>query len=76
MIFYLINDAHAAYFYEKWQSIQPLLMAALVLKDVALWGYDLAALPGFADAVQEKINEIDETGMAAVTDPLQSKRIA
>lgn len=72
--YYLINDAHAGYFYGKWQSTQPALMAASVLKDAALWGYDLAALPGFADAVQEKINEIDEMGMAAVIDPLQSKK--
>jgi tagaturonate reductase len=72
--YYLINDAHAGFFYEKWQSTQPALMAASVLSDTALWGYDLAALPGFADAVQEKINEIDEMGMAAVIDPLQSKK--
>lgn len=72
--YYLISDAQAGYFYEKWQSTQPVLMAASVLKDTALWGYDLAVLPGFADAVQEKINEIDETGMAAVIDPLQSKK--
>jgi len=72
--YYLINDAHAGYFYDKWQSTQPALMASSVLKDTSLWGYDLALLPGFADAVQEKINEIDEMGMAAVIDPLHSKK--
>jgi len=49
-------------------------MAVSVLSDAALWGQDLSSLPGFTAAVQEKINEIDESGMAAVIDPLQSKK--
>ena len=49
-------------------------MANTVLRDVTLWGHDLAALPGFANAVQEKLNEIEELGMATVLDPLQSKK--
>jgi tagaturonate reductase len=72
--YYHINDSKAFYFSEKWQSIQPALMAVSVLRDVTLWGYDLASLPGFANAVQEKLTEIDETGMAAVIDPLHSKK--
>jgi tagaturonate reductase len=72
--YYLINDLQAGYFYNKWQSIQPAVMAASVLKDIALWNYDLAALPGFADAVQEKLNEIDETGMTAVLNPQKRKK--
>jgi tagaturonate reductase len=73
--YYHVNDARAFYFYEKWQSTQPSLMAVSVLRDTALWGYDLTSLPGFADAVQEKLNEIEETGMASVIDPLHSKKI-
>jgi tagaturonate reductase len=72
--FYPINDNSAAYFYEKWQSTLPGSMAVLILKDTTLWGYDLASLPGFANAVQEKINEIDESGMAAVINPIHSKK--
>lgn len=71
---YLINDAQAGYFYEQWQKTQPAVMASSVLKDTALWDFDLASLPGFAEAVQEKLNEIDEAGMAAVIDPLSSKK--
>ncbi|MEO7305927.1 MAG: tagaturonate reductase [Ferruginibacter sp.] len=71
---YQVNDAKAFYFYEKWQSIQPPLMAVSVLRDTSLWGYDLSSLPGFTDAVQEKLNEIEETGMASVIDPLHSKK--
>ncbi|MBL0182667.1 MAG: tagaturonate reductase [Chitinophagaceae bacterium] len=72
--FYPIQDDRAQYFFEKWQRVKPALMAVSVLRDTALWGQDLTMLPGFAGAVQEKINEIEELGMAAVLDPLQSNK--
>ena len=72
--YYPVNDAKASWFYEKWKTVQPAVMAVAVLRDIALWDCDLATLPGFADAVQEKLNEIDETGMAGVIDPLHSKK--
>jgi len=71
---YPINDARADHLYEKWQSSPLALMADSVLRDVTLWGQDLSALPGFTEAVQEKLNEIDETGMAGIIDPLHSKK--
>lgn len=73
--FYPVKDDKAYYFYEKWQTTKPAFMANAVLRDIALWGYDLTSLQGFADAVQEKLNEIDELGMTAVLQPLQSKKI-
>ncbi len=72
--YYHINDAKAAYFYEKWQTTVATQMAVSVLQDTSLWGADLTALPGFAAAVQEKLNDIIEIGMAAVIDPLHSKK--
>jgi tagaturonate reductase len=71
---YPINDAKALLFYEKWQSTPLSLMAASVLGDVSLWDSSLNNLPGFTDAVQEKLNEIDESGMAAVIAPLHSNK--
>jgi tagaturonate reductase len=71
---YPVNDDLAYYFYEKWQTVDPPLMAVSVLRDSSLWGYDLASLPGFADAVQEKLNEIVESGMPVLLDPLHSKK--
>lgn len=71
---YLITDDKAFYFYEKWQNTQPALIAASVLRDISLWGYDLTGLAEFADAVQEKINDIEENGMAAVLDPLHTQK--
>ncbi|HMK03297.1 MAG TPA: tagaturonate reductase [Ferruginibacter sp.] len=73
--YYPVNDDKAFYFYEKWQNTKPALMAAAVLRDNALWGYDLTTLHDFADAVQEKLNEIDELGMAAVLQAVQTKKI-
>lgn len=72
--YYQINDAKAPYFYEKWQGTASTQIVSPVLQDTGLWGSDLSALPGFAEAVQEKLNDIIETGMAAVIDPLHSKK--
>jgi len=63
---YPIKDDKAAYFYEKWKKVKPDSIATAVLQDLNLWGRDLSTLPGFADAVQEKIEEINERGMATV----------
>jgi len=68
--FYPIRDDKAGYFHEKWKSVKPGLVAQTVLEDTGLWGQNLAQLPGFASAVQEKIEEITGSGMAAV---LQSR---
>lgn len=72
--YYYINDAKASYLYEKWKNSTAAQMAVSILQDTGLWGADLSALPGFAGAVQEKLNDIIETGMAAVIDPLHSKK--
>ncbi|MBU9937735.1 MAG: altronate oxidoreductase, partial [Ferruginibacter sp.] len=72
--FYPIQDDKAFYFFKKWQNAKPGSMAVSVLRDTALWGQDLSSLPGFAEAVQEKLNAIEELGMAAVMDTLQSKK--
>ncbi len=72
--YYPVNDAKASWFYKKWQTMQPAVMAASVLSDITLWDYDLTILPGFTDAVQEKFNEIEEAGMTGVIDPQHSKK--
>jgi tagaturonate reductase len=72
--YYPVQDDKAGYFYEKWQNTKSSLMANSVLRDVTLWGQDLTSLHGFTNAVQEKMNEIEELGMTAVLDQLQSKK--
>ena len=75
--FYPIKDDNAAYFYQQWKQVKASCIAATVLRDTNLWGADLTRLPGFADAVQEKMEEINEQGMMAVLQPgLQNKLTA
>lgn len=71
---YPIIDDKASYFYEKWKQVPIALMATTVLKEVALWGYDLNSLKGFTDAVQKKLNEIEDNGMEAVIDIQHNKK--
>ena len=63
---YPIKDDKASYFYEKWKKTEPASIARSVLQDSNFWGQDLFALPGFADSVQENIDDINERGMAMV----------
>jgi len=65
--YYPLNDDKAAYFYGKWKQALPTQqLVTTVLKNIDLWGNDLSVLPGFAETVSEKVDEINEQGMAAV----------
>ncbi len=70
---YPVNDDLAGSFYEKWQKVKPTAIATAVLKDTTLWDHDLYALPGFANEVQDILNEIDESGMTAVLNRAHGK---
>jgi tagaturonate reductase len=72
---YPIKDDKAYYFYEKWQTVKPAYMASTVLRDIALWGYDLSQLAGFAQAVQEKMDEVTEQGMPALLPAPEQKKL-
>jgi tagaturonate reductase len=54
---YPIKCDSASYFYEKWQEFgaDSALLVDLVLADTELWGADLSALPGFAEAVKQNL---------------------
>ncbi len=73
--YYPIKDDKAAYFYEKWKKVNGDAIARSVLQDMNLWGHDLSTLPGFTDAVQEKIDEINERGMKVVLQAPASQKI-
>ena len=47
---YAINDDYAAHLYEFWTAASPAVQH--VLGDQSLWGVNLNALPGLAEAVQ------------------------
>jgi tagaturonate reductase len=72
---YVIQDDFAAYFFEKWSKLTPAQLADEVLADAALWGADLSAIPGFAQAVKDNIASLLETGVAKTIQIQQTKKV-
>ncbi|WEK38205.1 MAG: tagaturonate reductase [Candidatus Pseudobacter hemicellulosilyticus] len=70
---YIVNDDLAGWFAEKWQQELPGLVQS-VLGDKSFWGADLLALPGFAEAVtnnlQQLINEEPRTVFNRFAQPI------
>jgi tagaturonate reductase len=65
------KDDRSDYLTEKLKHNSIACFAKIVLQDKLLWGQDLSALPGFAEAVQEKLQEIREQGIVAVLKDIQ-----
>jgi tagaturonate reductase len=55
---YPIQDDMAETFYKRWAGLTTAGLVGEVLRDVAFWGEDLNNLPGFAQAVTDKLNMI------------------
>lgn len=62
---YLIQDAEAAVFYRRWRGLTTAALVQDVLRNESFWGADLAELPGFAEAVLEKLNLLLEGNVKA-----------
>lgn len=60
---YLINDDKAEYVNELFSKYSSGKIVTEILKDSFLWGADLTALPGFADAVNRNLKEIKESSV-------------
>ncbi|WP_460947043.1 tagaturonate reductase [Spirosoma daeguense] len=66
---YPIRDDKAGYFYGDWKTVKkstPTTVEAFVksvLSDKNLWQTDLTALPGFSEAVAQKLNAMLATGV-------------
>jgi len=60
---YLINDDQASYFYGLWQNNTADTLVDEVYANQELWGANLAALPGFTDAVKKHLKTITNEGM-------------
>ena len=61
---YHIQDDFAPYFFEKWSKSNAAQLADVVLADTSLWGTDLSAIPGFAQAVKDNLAALLENGVA------------
>jgi tagaturonate reductase len=72
---YLINDDHAAYYAEKWENTEAPALVQKVLSDTAFWGSDLSKLPGFTEAVTNKLDSIAKKGAAAAMKNLQTDSV-
>lgn len=72
---YHIQDDFAAYFFEKWSKSTPAQLADAVLADTALWGADLSAIPGFAQAVKDNMASLLEEGVAKTIQTHQTKKV-
>jgi tagaturonate reductase len=59
---YPVKDDHAAYFFEKWETLTPEELVRSILSDEAFWGENLTKLPGFINQVTQYVHEIIEKG--------------
>lgn len=69
---YPIKDVKADWFYEQWNNFAPQQIVQNVLSNAALWNTDLSAIPGFAAAVTENVEDILANGMQAVLNKMET----
>jgi tagaturonate reductase len=72
---YVIQDEHAAYFYEKWKRHDTESLVEDVLGDKGFWGTDLLLLNGFANAVKTGLASLMKSGVEDTLRQLESERI-
>jgi len=62
---YLIQDEQAGYFADLWAHQSAASLPQIVLSNHTLWGTDLTALSGFAEAVGRYLQQLQQKGAAA-----------
>jgi tagaturonate reductase len=62
---YPIQDDQAGYFADLWARLNPSELSAAVLGNEQLWGTNLGALPGLADAVAHYLHQLLHEGVPA-----------
>jgi tagaturonate reductase len=72
---YPVQDDRASYFFEKWKNGYHEKLVRSVLADADLWGTDLASIPGFADAVDEKMRMMMKDGVLNSLKAIEQKQI-
>jgi tagaturonate reductase len=73
---YPVTDDQAAYFYQLWQQLPPESLADTVLQNQDLWGQDLTALPGFAEAVKTQLAAIEQDGVMEAIRNMNIKQVS
>jgi tagaturonate reductase len=69
-----VQDEHAAWLMEKWQTLPAADLTHAVLSDAVFWGADLAELPGFEAAVEAYVLDMLEKGARQVLHELIQNR--
>lgn len=72
---YLVNDDNAAWYAGKWTGGEVPVLVQKILSDTAFWDTNLAKLPGFAEAVTNKLDFLIKKGAAAAMKSLQTDGI-
>jgi tagaturonate reductase len=71
---YLIQDEQAAVYYRRWAGLSPVALVKETLRD-GFWEADLSALPGFEQAVIDKLNLILAQGIKESLETVHTKKI-
>ncbi len=72
---YEIKDDSAEYFYNTWKDSSPEEVVDAVLQNEELWETNLAALPGFRQAVLEQLQDMSSAGVLTTIARLENKKI-
>lgn len=72
---YLIQDELAETFYKRWSCLSTAALVKEALRDSTFWSADLYSLPGFAEAVTNKLNSIINIGIRETLENTHSKKI-
>jgi tagaturonate reductase len=73
---YDIQDEQAGYFSKKWEENNAAAFTKNVLSDTQLWDTDLTRLPGFAEAVAENLELLQQQGVKKTLAAKQLKTVA
>lgn len=71
---YLILDDQAETYYRRWNTLTVEELVGEVLRDKSFWGAELFILPGFQEAVTEKLNAIIQFGAREAIDAVYLKK--
>lgn len=72
---YLLQDEEAAKFYRRWTGLTTVSLVEEVLGDTVFWGVNLQSLPGFRQAVTDKLNQIINNGIKEAIESIPAKKV-
>jgi tagaturonate reductase len=72
---YLLQDEQAGVFYKRWSGLATAVLVEETLGDLSFWETDLNLLPGFRQAVTDKLNLIMNNGMKEAPRSIPSKKV-